>query len=458
MDEDLLLEENKMGTMPINKLLITMSVPMMLSMLVQALYNVVDSIFVARIEEDALTAVSLAFPMQMLMMALGMGMGVGVNALLSKSLGAGDQESVNKAATNGIFLAAVSYIVFLIVGLTLVRPFYETQIDNPNIVEYGVTYLTICTTLSFGIYSQIIFERLLQSTGLTFYNMITQMCGAVTNIILDPILIFGLLGAPRMGIAGAAIATITGQIVAGTLALIINLKVNKEIHISFKGFKPDLKVIKRIYSVGLPSIIMQSIGSVMVYGMNKILGVFSSTAVAVFGVYFKLQSFIFMPVFGLNNGMIPIIAYNYGAKNRRRMIRTMRLACVYAVMVMVIGLLIFEFLPGQLFSLFDASEHMRSMGIPALRIIAIHFPIAAVCIVIGSVFQSLGNGIYSMLTSIMRQIVVLLPAAYLLARSGDVNNVWWSFPIAEVMSLLCTLFFLYRINRQIISQVPLGAD
>ena len=458
MDEDLLLEENKMGTMPINRLLITMSVPMMLSMLVQALYNVVDSIFVARIEEDALTAVSLAFPIQMLMMALGMGMGVGVNALLSKSLGAGDQESVNKAATNGIFLAAVSYIVFLIVGLTLVRPFYETQIDNPNIVEYGVTYLTICTTLSFGIYSQIIFERLLQSTGLTLYNMITQMCGAVTNIILDPILIFGLLGAPRMGIAGAATATITGQIVAGTLALIINLKVNKEIHISFKGFKPDLKVIKRIYSVGLPSIIMQSIGSVMVYGMNKILGVFSSTAVAVFGVYFKLQSFIFMPVFGLNNGMIPIIAYNYGAKNRRRMIRTMRLACVYAVMVMVIGLLIFEFLPGQLFSLFDASEHMLSMGIPALRIIAIHFPIAAVCIVIGSVFQSLGNGIYSMLTSIMRQIVVLLPAAYLLARSGDVNNVWWSFPIAEVVSLLCTLFFLYRINRQIISQVPLGAD
>ena len=394
MDEELLLEENKMGTMPINKLLITMSVPMMLSMLVQALYNVVDSVFVARIEEDALTAVSLAFPMQMLMMALGMGMGVGVNAMLSKSLGAGDRERVNKAATNGIFLAAVSYIVFLIVGLTLIRPFYETQIDNPNIVEYGVTYLTICTTLSFGIYSQIIFERLLQSTGMTFYNMITQMCGAVTNIILDPILIFGLLGAPRMGIAGAATATVAGQIVAGTLALIINLKVNKEIQISFKGFRPDMKVIKRIYSVGLPSIIMQSIGSVMVYGMNKILGVFSSTAVAVFGVYFKLQSFIFMPVFGLNNGMIPIIAYNYGAKNRRRMVRTMRIACIYAVAVMLVGVLIFEALPGELFALFDASEHMLSMGIPALRIIAVHFPIAAVCIIVGSTFQSLGNGIY----------------------------------------------------------------
>ncbi len=458
MDEELLLEENKMGTMPINKLLITMSVPMMLSMLVQALYNVVDSIFVARIEEDALTAVSMAFPMQMVMMAMGIGMGVGVNAMLSKSLGAGDGESVNKAATNGIFLAILSYILFLIVGLTLIRPFYMTQTDNTNIIEYGVKYLTICTTMSFGVYTQIIFERLLQSTGLTFYNMITQMCGAVTNIILDPILIFGLLGAPRMGIAGAATATVIGQIVAGTLALIINQKVNKEVRISFKGFKPDLKVIKRIYSVGLPSIIMQSIGSVMVYGMNKILGAFSSTAVAVFGVYFKLQSFIFMPVFGLNNGMIPIIAYNYGAKNGRRMIKTMRLACIYAVAVMTAGLLIFELLPGQLFALFDASEHMLGMGIPALRIIAIHFPIAAVCIVLGSMFQSLGNGVYSMINSILRQIVVLLPAAYLLSRSGDVNRVWWSFPIAEIMSLLCTLYFLWKIYREIISQVPEGTD
>lgn len=458
MDEELLLEENKMGTMPVNKLLITMSVPMMLSMLVQALYNVVDSIFVARIEEDALTAVSMAFPMQMLMMAMGIGMGVGVNALLSKSLGAGDQESVNKAATNGIFLAFASYILFLTVGLTLVKPFYVTQTDSANITGYGVTYLTICMTMSFGIYTQIIFERLLQSTGLTFYNMITQMCGAVTNIILDPILIFGLLGAPRMGIAGAATATVTGQIVAGTLALIINHKVNKEVQVSFKGFRPDIKVIRRIYSVGLPSIIMQAIGSVMVYGMNKILGVFSSTAVAVFGVYFKLQSFIFMPVFGLNNGMIPIIAYNYGARNRRRMVKTMRLACMYAIIVMLVGVLIFEFLPGELFALFDASEHMLGMGIPALRIIAIHFPIAAVCIVIGSVFQSLGNGVYSMINSIMRQIIVLLPAAYLLARSGNVNNVWWSFPIAEVMSLTCTLYFLWRINREIISQVPEGAE
>ena len=456
MDEELILEENKMGTMPVNKLLITMSVPMMMSMMVQALYNVVDSIFVSRIEEDALTAVSMAFPMQMLMMALGMGMGVGVNALLSRSLGEKDYDSVNKAATNGIFLAVCSYIIFLIAGRLLVRPFYVSQIDNPNIINYGVTYLTICCTMSFGLYTQVIFERLLQSTGMTFYNMITQMTGAVINIILDPILIFGLMGAPKMGIAGAATATVIGQIVAGTLAIILNLRLNKEIHISFKGFRPDIRVIGQIYTVGLPSIIMQSIGSVMVYGMNRILGVFSSTAVAVFGVYFKLQSFIFMPVFGLNNGMIPIVAYNYGAKNRLRMVKTIKLAVVFAIIVMLIGVAIFEVFPDRLFALFDASEHMLAMGVPALRIIAIHFPIAAVCIVVGSVFQSLGNGIYSMINSIMRQIVVLLPAAYLLARTGNVNNVWWSFPIAEIMSLACTLFFLLRINRDIISQVPDG--
>lgn len=456
MENETVLKENKMGTMPVNKLLVSMSVPMMLSMMVQALYNIVDSIFVARIEEDALTAVSLAFPMQMLLMALGMGMGVGVNALLSKSLGEKDYEAVNKSAMNGIFLAILSYIVFLIVGLTLVEPFYRLQIDSENIIAYGKTYLTICCTLSFGIYMQVIFERLLQSTGKTFYNMITQMTGAVTNIILDPILIFGLLGAPKLGIAGAAAATVTGQIVAAIMAIVINIRVNKEITISFKGFRPDLKIIGRIYSVGVPSIIMQSIGSVMVFGMNKILAIFSSTAVAVFGVYFKLQSFIFMPVFGLNNGMVPIVAYNYGARNRIRMIKTIRLAVILAVGIMGVGLAIFELFPAGLFKMFDASDHMLEMGVPALRIIAIHFPIAAVCIVIGSVFQSLGNGIYSMVNSIMRQIVVLLPAAYLLSRTGNVNNVWWSFPIAEIMSLACTLFFLYKINKDIISKVPDG--
>lgn len=449
-------KENKMGTMPVGRLLVTMSVPMMLSMLVQALYNIVDSVFVSRIEEDALTAVSMAFPMQTLMIALGVGMGVGVNALLSKSLGEKDYELVNKSATNGIFLAMLSYLVFLVIGFTLVEPFYRFQTDSENIVQYGVTYLKICCTLSFGVYMQIIFERLLQSTGKTIYNMITQATGAVINMIMDPILIFGLLGAPRMGIAGAAAATVFGQITASVLAIIFNIRRNHEVSISFKGFRPDIKVIGRIYQVGLPSIIMQSIGSVMTFGMNKILGMFSSTAVAVFGVYFKLQSFIFMPVFGLNNGMVPIVAYNFGARNRIRMVRTIKLAVLFAVIIMSVGTVIFELFPAQLFALFNASEHMLSMGVPALRIIAVHFPIAAVCIVIGTVFQSLGNGVYSMINSIMRQIVVLLPAAYLLSLTGNVNNVWWSFPIAEMMSLIVTMFFLVKINKDIISQVPDG--
>ena len=449
-------KENKMGTMPVGRLLISMSVPMMCSMLVQALYNIVDSIFVARIEEDALTAVSMAFPLQTLMFAIGVGLGVGVNAMLSKSLGEKDFDSVNKAATNGIFMSAVNYIIFLIIGLNLVEPFYRSQTDNENIIRYGVTYLTLCCCLSFGVYTQLIFERLLQSTGKTFYNMITQGTGAIINIIMDPILIFGLFGVPRLGIAGAAIATVAGQIVAATMAVIFNLKVNKEITLSFKGFKPDIKVIGRIYKVGLPSIIMQSIGSIMVYGMNRILNTFSSTAVAVFGVYFKLQSFVFMPIFGLNNGMVPIVAYNFGAENRIRMKKTIRLAIYMALAIMLFGLLIFEILPGQLFTLFNASEHMLSMGKPALRIIAVHFPIAAYCIVVGTVFQSLGNGVYSMFVSILRQIVVLLPAAYLLALTGNVNNVWWSFPIAEVMSATATTIFYIKINKDIISKVPDG--
>ncbi len=448
--------ENKMGTMPVGRLLISMSVPIMCSMLVQALYNIVDSIFVARIEEDALTAVSLAFPLQTLMFAMGIGMGVGVNAMLSKALGAKDFELVNKSAMNGIFLSVLNYILFLILALTVVEPFYRAQTDNENIIRYGVTYLTICCSLSFGVFAQIMFERLLQSTGKTFQTMITQGTGAIVNLILDPILIFGLLGAPKLGIAGAAIATVIGQMVAGTMAIIINIKYNKEIHISLKGFKPELHVIKRIYSVGLPSIIMQSIGSIMVYGMNQILGAFSSTAVAVFGVYFKLQSFIFMPIFGLNNGMVPIVAYNYGAKNRIRMIRTIKFAAAVALCIMTFGLLIFEIFPGQLFALFSASDHMLSMGKPALRIIAIHFPIASFCIIMGTVFQSLGNGVYSMINSIMRQIVVLLPAAYLLSRSGNVNNVWWSFPIAEIMSAIMTTIFLIKIYKDIISKVPDG--
>ena len=446
-------KENKMGTMPVNRLLISMSLPMMFSMLVQALYNIVDSIFVAKISEDALTAVSLAFPMQTLMIALGGGMGVGVNAVLSKALGEKDYDRVNATAKNGIFLACINSIIFLAVGLTVVRTFYEAQTDNLDIINYGTDYLTIVCCCSFGIYCQFIFERLLQSTGKTMLAMVTQLIGAVTNLILDPILIFGYFGVPRMGVAGAAIATVIGQVCAGMAAIIINIKYNHEIKLNLKGFRPSGPIIARIYKVGVPSIIMQSIGSIMTYGMNQILMVFSSTATAVFGVYFKLQSFIFMPVFGLNNGMVPIIAYNYGAQNKDRLVKTVKLSIIYAMGIMCFGTIVFNLIPKQLLMLFEASPQMLSMGIPALRIISLHFLLAGFCIIGGSVFQALGCAVYSMINSICRQIVVLLPAAWLLSKLGNVNYVWFAFPIAELMSLTMTSIFLVKINKDIISKI-----
>lgn len=446
-------KENKMGVMPVNKLLMNMSLPMMISMLVQALYNVVDSIFVSRIDENALTAVSMAFPIQSLMIALGAGTGVGVNALLSRSLGGKDYDRVNKAAGNGIFLAGINYLVFLLVGILVTTPFYLSQTKDVQILSYGQQYLTIICCCSFGMYGQFIFERLLQSTGRTFYTMITQSIGAIINIILDPIFIFGYFGVPKMGVAGAAIATVIGQIVAGTIALVINIKKNDEIQLRLKGFRPDGKTIARIYEVGIPSIIMQAIGSVMTYGMNRILIVFSSTAVAVFGVYFKLQSFIFMPVFGLNNGMVPIIAYNYGAGKKDRLIKTLKLSIIYAVGLMLLGVIIFQLFPAPLFALFDASETMLAIGIPALRIISLSFIFAGFCIVCGSLFQALGNGVYSMVVSIARQLLVLLPVAYLLSLSGKVEAVWWAFPVAEIASLSLTVFFMFRINRKVISRI-----
>lgn len=446
-------KENKMGVMPVNKLLMNMSLPMMISMLVQALYNVVDSIFVSRIDENALTAVSMAFPIQSLMIALGVGTGVGVNALLSRSLGEKDYDRVNKAAGNGIFLAGINYLVFLLVGILVTTPFYLSQTKDAQILSYGQQYLTIICCCSFGMYGQFIFERLLQSTGRTFYTMITQSIGAIINIILDPIFIFGYFGVPKMGVAGAAIATVIGQIVAGTIALVINIKKNDEIQLKLKGFRPEGKIIARIYEVGIPSIIMQAIGSVMTYGMNRILIAFSSTAVAVFGVYFKLQSFIFMPVFGLNNGMVPIIAYNYGAGKKDRLIKTLKLSIIYAVGLMLLGVIIFQLFPAPLFALFDASETMIAIGIPALRIISLSFIFAGFCIVCGSLFQALGNGVYSMVVSIARQLLVLLPVAYLLSLSGKVEAVWWAFPIAEIVSLSLTVFFMFRINRKVISRI-----
>lgn len=443
-------QENKMGVMPVGKLLFSMSIPMMISMLVQALYNIVDSIFVARVSENALTAVSLANPIQMLMIAVGAGTGVGVNALLSRSLGEKNQEKAGEVAKNGIFLALMSYLVFLLVGLFAVRPFFYAQTNDAEIIELGIQYLSVVCCFSFGIYAQFIYERILQATGRTMHTMIIQLVGAVTNLILDPILIFGMFGLPAFGVRGAAMATVIGQIAAGITGYFMNVYANKDVNVSMKGFRPSMDMIRQIYQIGIPSIIMQSIGSIMVFCLNKILIVFSTTATAVFGVYFKLQSFIFMPIFGMNNGMVPIVAYNFGARNKDRLMQTYKLALVAAIAIMSAGVVLFEVFPSTLFSLFDASEHMLSMGVPALRIIAFHFPIAAFCIVTGSVFQAVGKAVYSMINSICRQLVVLLPAAYILAQFGNVNYVWFAFVIAEGASMVLTAIFFKKVYREVI--------
>ena len=454
------IQENKMGIMPIGKLVFNMSLPMMVSMMVQALYNIVDSIFVAKLSENALTAVSLAFPLQTLLIAVATGTGVGMNALLSKSLGEKDFKKANKTATNAAFIDAVSYIIFLILGFTVVKPFYRSQVGSADaeIMTMGVDYLSTVMIFSFGIFTQVFFERLLTSTGRTIFSMTSQLSGAVTNIILDPILIFGMFGAPKMGVTGAAVATVIGQCVAGLVAGTCNHKFNHEVRFQFKGFKPDFKIIGTIYAVGIPSIIMQSIGSVMTYCMNRILIEFSSTATAVFGVYFKLQSFFFMPVFGLNNGITPIIAYNYGARQRKRMVKTIKVSLVTAFCLTFIGFVLFESIPQALLGLFNASNDMLKIGVPALRTIGVHYLIAWFCIIAGTVFQALGKAVFSMVVSIMRQLVVLVPAAYLLAKFGGLHMVWWSFPIAEVMSFIVSLTFLIKIWNDIIKDIPEGRE
>ena len=436
--------ENKMGVMPLNRLLISMSVPMMISMLVQALYNIVDSMFVAQLSENALTAVSLAFPAQNLMIAVATGTGVGVNAALSRNLGEKNFDRANRIADHALFLAAMSYIVFALFGLFFARQFFRLQTDIEEIVDLGTTYLRVCTIASFGLFMEIACERLLQSTGKTIYSMYTQGLGAIINIVMDPILIFGLCGAPRMGVAGAAVATVVGQIVAAIVGLIVNIKCNHDIHIHRKNIRWDPIVAKEIYRVGIPSIIMQSISSVMTFGMNKILFVFTPTATAVFGAYFKIQSFVFMPIFGLNNGMVPIISYNYGAARPQRVWKTIRLSNITAMVIMVVGFTIFQLFPSTLLELFDASETMLAIGVPALRIISVSFLLAGFCIIAGSVFQAIGNPVYSLIVSVCRQMVVLLPVAWLLSRTGRLELVWWSFPIAEVMSFTLSTIFLRR--------------
>ena len=442
-------QENKMGTMPVNKLLISMSLPMIISMLVQAMYNIVDSVFVAQISENALTAVSLAFPLQNLMIAFAGGTAVGVNALLSRSLGEKNQDHVNQTAVNSVFIFLVTAVIFMIAGLTLSNLFFNVQTTNTEIVNAGTQYSMIVVGCSIGLFCQFLFERLLQATGRTLFTMVTQGLGAIINIILDPIFIFGLCGFPKMGVAGAALATITGQIIACLLALFFNLKFNHDIHFKFKRFRPNAHIVKQIYSVGIPSIIMQSIGSVMTFGMNTILITFSTTATAVFGVYFKLQSFVFMPVFGLNNAMNPIIAYNLGAKQKKRMFDTIKLAMIYATGMMIIGVIFFETIPQTLLGFFNASEAMIKIGTPALRIIAIHFIFAGFSIVCSATFQAVGKGTYSLLTSLIRQLLVLLPCAYVLSLTGNLDLIWLCFPIAEIFSAVTSFILMKRTRRHL---------
>lgn len=457
------IQENKMGVMPVGKLIVTMSLPIVASMLVQALYNIVDSVFVSMISQEALNAVSLAFPAQNLMIGFGTGSAVGVNALVSRALGAKDPERANKVANNGIFIAVCCFIIFLFFGLFGSRLFFSLQTTNQTVIGYGVDYLTIVCGMSFGLFGQLMFERLMTSTGKTIYTMISQGVGAIFNIIFDPIFIFVF----KMGVAGAALATVLGQILAMFLAISFNLKKNHELRIGLRGFRPDGKIIGSICAIGVPSIIMVAVGSLMTFLFNIILYNFTTGRTYtqnVFGIYFKLNSFVFMPIFGMNNGLVPIIAYNYGAQKRGRMLKAMKIGIGYAACLMALGTALFMLIPDKLLALFmtnaaaDEISIMTAIGIPALRIISTHFIIAAICISFNSIFQALGKGTYAMITSICRQLIILLPAAYILARiglsSGNDNLVWISFPIAEIASLIVSVILFSRLNRTLISKIP----
>ena len=442
------LQQNKMGVMPVGKLLTSMALPMIVSMLVQALYNVVDSIYVSQISESAVTALSLAFPVQNMQIGFGVGIGVGINALLSKSLGEGDREAANRTAGNGMILMFIITVVFMLFGLFGVRPFFESQSTVAETVEGGIAYTRVCCVFVLGSFMQLYAERLLQATGRTMLSMVTQATGAIINIILDPVFIFGWWGLPAMGMAGAAIATCIGQWTAALLGLYLNEKYNPDVQFGRRYAKLDGRIVKGILTVGIPSIIMNAVGSVMNFGMNQILQGFTETATSVFGIYFKLQSFFFMPLFGINGATISIIAYNYGARKPERITKTLKMACAAGLVLMVVGLLAFQFVPDLLLGMFNPSEAFLEIGRAALKTISWSFPVAAVCIVLGASFQALGNGIYSTITSLGRQMFVLLPVAYLLSLSGNVNLVWWAYPIAEVVSGALTCFFFAKIYRQ----------
>ncbi len=449
------IKENKMGVMPVNRLLITMALPIMISMLVQALYNIVDSIYVARVSDAALNAVSLAFPAQNLMIAIGTGTGVGINALLSRSLGEKNFKLANKIAENGVFLAFMSYVLFLIFGLTACEVYFKAQTTNAEVISGGTSYLFVCSVFSFGVFGQIVFERLVQATGKTIYSMLTQGFGAIINIILDPIFIFGFFGIPAMGVTGAAIATVAGQICAMILGILLNHFKNPEVKLNFKKFRPSLRIIKEIYAIGIPSIIMSAITSVMTFCLNKILYGFTELAVNVLGIYFKLQSFVFMPVFGLNNGLVPIVSYNYGAGKRKRLVKSVKLALVYAFSILFVGFLVFQFACEPLLRvLFDASDEVVKIGAPALRIISLSFLLAPFCIIIISTLQSLGKGFQAMVISMVRQLVFLIPVAFLMSLTGVLNAVWTAFPIAELASVICAVFMFVSVYKKVISKIP----
>ena len=442
-------QENKMGVMPINRLLLTMSGPMMISMLIQALYNVVDSMFVSYISEAALTAVSLAYPIQNLMIAVATGTGVGVNALLSRNLGEKNFAVANRTAGNAIFLGLVSSAVFMVLGI-FSRLYFAVQVTDPEIISLGHDYLFLIMLLSVGCFGQVMLSRLLQSTGKTMYSMVIQVAGAVLNIILDPLFIFGLGPFPVMGVRGAALATVISQLVGTAMGLYYNLAKNKEITITLSGMRPSAPIIQRIYGVGVPSILLQTVASVLIFGLNQILVAFTETATAVYGVFFKLQGFAFLPIIGMNNGIVPIIAYNYGARKPDRIMQTIRLAMTYALCIMVVAVFVFQIFPDKLLSIFQASDEMLFIGIPALRTLSWSFLFGGVTIVVSSVFQALGRGIQSMLISIFRQLIIVLPLAYLLSRTGNLNLVWWSFPVSDVLALIFAGFLLMRTYRQVI--------
>lgn len=450
------LQENKMGVMPVGKLLVNMALPMIISMLVQAFYNIVDSVYVSQVSESAVTALSLAFPVQNMQIGFAVGVGVGVNALLSQSLGRKDQESVNWAAGQGVFLALVATALFMLFGFFGVRPYYTMQSTVAETVEGGIAYTSICCIFTVGVFIQVLCERLLQSTGRAMQTMILQGTGAIINIILDPVFIHGWWGMPRMGVAGAAVATVIGQCTGAVLGIYLNLRHNPEVQLHVKFMKPNWKVIAPILEVGIPSVVMNGIGSVMNFGMNQILQGFNEVATGVFGIYYKLQSLFFMPLFGINNATISILAYNYGARKPKRIVHTLKLATAVAVCIMLVGLAVFQLFPQALLGIFNPTEEFLAIGVKALRILCLPFPVAAICISLGASFQALGKGSYSTIVSLCRQLIVLLPAAYLLSLTGDVNNVWWSFPIAEVMSALVTGLLFAKLYRQKVK--PLFAD